>query len=351
MTTDNTILIAYARPATQGLGTPRYTLEHGVLDGLGDLVPADFSDAQAFSGALREASAVISSWGVRFDAKRLSEMKRCRIIAMAAVGVDMVDLEAATEFGIVVTNAPDTFIEEVADHAMMLLLSAARRTHIVHALASDERWSDGRRVLMGVRRLRGATLGLLGYGNVARATARRAKPFGLRVTAHDPYIADTVMCADSVDPVSYDELLATSDYLSLHTPLNDETCHMINAEALASMKNEAVLINTARGPVVDEAALIEAIEQGRIAGAALDVLEEEPPRPDNPLLRHPNVLVTPHVAPASTRMLPECRRRAARQVALVLRGKWPMSCVNPTVLEKAALTRWQPYASERGPNR
>ena len=351
MTAQDRILIAYARRATQGLGDARHTLEREVLAGLGELVAVDSRDQQAFVDALGTASAVITSWGVRFDAEVIDTMQHCRIIAMAAVGVDMVDLEAATEAGIVVTNVPDTFIEEVADHTMMLLLAGARRTRQVQAFAADGKWSDGRPLLMRLPRLRGATLGLLGYGNVARAVARRASPFGLRVIAHDPYIPDTVMCADGVDPVSWQALLAASDYLSLHTPLNDETRHIIDARALNDMKPEALLINTSRGPVIDEVALIEALDKSQIAGAALDVLEQEPPHPDNPLLSHPNVLVTPHVASASSRMLPECRRRAARQVALVLRGKWPMSCVNPKVLEKTDLVRWQPVPSERGPNR
>jgi len=355
MRTSRKIVIAYARPASREEATldaaARYAIEHDTLHGLGEVTAVDYRDERLFAEVVCAADAVMTSWGVNFDRDLIATMKRCRVIAMAAVGVDMVDLDAATAAGIVVTNVPDTFIEEVADHAMMLLLAAARRTKQVHAFAASNTWREGRRLLMSVPRLRGQTLGMLGYGNVARAMAKRAQPFGLRIIAHDPYLPDTVLCADGVDPVPFDVLLEASDYLSLHTPLNDETYHLINAEALGAMKPSAYLINTARGPVIDEAALINALQAGQIAGAALDVLEEEPARPDNPLLAHPNVLVTPHVASASSRMLPECRRRAARQVALVLRGKWPMSCVNPKVLEGSALMRWQPTPSERGPNR
>ncbi len=351
MSNSHTILIAYARPATQHSATPHHAVEHDTLHRLGEISAVDFRDERIFTQAIRSADAVITSWGVNFHRDVIATMERCRIIAMAAVGVDMVDLDAATESGIVVTNVPDTFTEEVADHTMLLLLAAARRSKQLHTFTTGNEWPEGRRLLMGVPRLRGQTLGLLGYGNVARATARRSQPFGLRIIAHDPYLPDTVMCADGVDPVPLDVLLETADYLSLHMPLNDETHHIINAEALRIMKPSAQLINTARGAVIDEKALIAAIKEGRIAGAALDVLEEEPPHPDNPLLTHPNVVVTPHVASASSRMLPECRRRAARQVALVLRGKWPMSCVNPKVLERTNLVRWQPTPSERGPNR
>jgi D-3-phosphoglycerate dehydrogenase len=160
------------------------------------------------------------------------------------------------------------------------------------------------------------------------------------------------MTAEGVEPVSsLKELLTRSDYISMHPPLNDETYHMISEEAFKVMKNTAVVINTGRGSTIDEAALIRALEEGRIAAAGLDVLETEPPAPDNPLLKMPNVIITPHVASASTRMAPETRRRVGREIALVLRGRWPRSCVNPSVLPRVPLERWQPYPMERGPNR
>lgn len=351
MSAHRKIVACYARPPAEDAFERRFALELEILRGLGDFSQVDAGDRDSFMDAVSDADAVITNWGIRCDRDVISRMKQCRIIAVAAVGVDMVDLEAATEYGVVVTNAPDTFIEEVADHTMMMLLAAARRTGRVGGFAKSDQWTRGRSLLMKSPRLMGNTLGLLGYGNVARAAARRAKPFGLRVIAQDPYVADTVLCADEVEPVSFSELLERSDYLSLHMPLNDETHHMINEEALERMKKTAILVNTARGAIVDEAALIAALNAGEIAGAALDVLEQEPPDLDNPLLRNPDVMVTPHVASASVRMLIECRRRAARQVALVLRGKWPMSCVNPKVLEKSDLVRWQPYSTERGPNR
>lgn len=351
MTTHHKIVACYARPPVEDDFKRRFALELEILHGLGDFSQIDATDRSSFMNAIFDADAVITTWGIGFDRDVMSRMRKCRIIAVGAVGVDMIDLEAATEFGIVVTNAPDTFIEEVADHTMMLLLAGARRTGLIGTFAASDNWARGRSLLMKSPRLMGSTLGLLGYGNVARAMARRAKPFGLRVIAHDPYVADTTLCADEVEPVSFAELLERSDYVSLHTPLNDETRHIMNAQVFERMKETAILINTARGPVVDEAALINAMKEGQIAGAALDVLEQEPPDPQNPLLHHPDVIITPHVASSSTRMLIECRRRAARQVALVLCGKWPMSCVNPKVLEESNLTRWQPYSTERGPNR
>ncbi|MEJ2089258.1 MAG: NAD(P)-dependent oxidoreductase, partial [Gammaproteobacteria bacterium] len=212
-------------------------------------------------------------------------------------------------------------------------------------------WYEGRPLLNHVPRLLGQTLGLLAFGNVGRCTARRAKGFGLHVIAHDPYVGELTMSEAGVEPVSFGELLERSDYLSIHAPLNAETRHLIDAEALARMKRTAVIVNTARGPIIREADLIEALTSGRIAAAGLDVLEQEPPAPDNPLLTMDNVILTPHVASATTRMRPETRRRVGREVALVLRGRWPMSCVNPTVLPRVPLERWQPYPMNRGPNR
>jgi D-3-phosphoglycerate dehydrogenase len=164
-------------------------------------------------------------------------------------------------------------------------------------------------------------------------------------------VSELEITKEGVEPVGFNELLERSDYLSIHTPHNDETEHAFNSDAFARMKETAFLVNTARGPIVDELALIEALRTGQIAGAGLDVLEQEPPERDNPLLTMDNVVVTPHVASATTRMRPETRRRVGREVALVLRGKWPMSCVNPTVLPKVTLDRWQPYPMNRGPNR
>jgi D-3-phosphoglycerate dehydrogenase len=265
----------------------------------------------------------------------------------------MVDVEAATEHGIVVTNAPDAFIEEVADHAMMLLLMAWRRFRRIDELArTDGEWHHSRPLLNKVRPLRGQTLGLVAFGNVATATARRAKAFGLNVIAHDPYVSSLRMVAEDVEPVlTLDELLDRSDFVSMHSALNDETHHLIGAPELERMKESAILINTSRGGTVDGAALASAIESGAIAGAALDVLEAEPPDLDDPLFKLDDVIITSHVASASSMMRAASETRAAREIALVLKGRWPMACVNPTVLPKVELERWQPVSMDRGPNR
>ena len=329
----------------------RYGLELEGLSKVADIVEIRADTPAEFAAGVQDVDAIVTSWGLRIDKQVIDSMKKCVVIGVGSVGVDMVDIEAATAAGIVVTNVPDVFIEEVADYAMMLLLNVSRLTPMMARMAKSGDWYQARPMLSRVPRLMGQTLGLFAFGNVARCTARRAKAFGMHVVAFDPYVSELEMSALGVEPVSFAELLARSDYLSVHAPHNDETEHAINAAAFAQMKSTAIVINTARGPIIDEKALIEALRSGAIAGAGLDVLEQEPPALDNPLLSMENVLVTPHVASASTRMRPETRRRAAREVALVLRGRWPMSCVNPTVLPRVALERWQPYPMSRGPNR
>lgn len=328
-----------------------WSLEMEALAPVADIVEIPADTPAEFAEGVRDADALMTSWGMRIDKQIIGALERCVVIGVSSVGVDMVDVEAATEAGIVVTNVPDVFIEEVADHAMMLLLDAARMTPQMAAMAASGRWYNGRPTLSKRPRLLGQTLGFFGFGNVARCTARRAAAFGLRMIAHDPYVSELEITGAGVEPVGFHELLERSDFVSIHTPHNAETEHAFNAAVFDRMKTTAILVNTARGSIVDEPALIEALRSGAIAGAALDVLDKEPPAPDNPLLTMENVVVTPHVASATTRMRPETRRRAGREVAMVLRGRWPMSCVNPTVLPRANLVRWQPYPMNRGPNR
>ncbi len=299
----------------------------------------------------RGCDAVLTSWGVRFDRRVIEALEKCVVIGVGSVGVDMVDVEAATEAGIVVTNVPDVFIDEVADHTMMLLLAAARRVTVMDHMVRGGDWWKGRPLFDEIPRIFGQTLGLVSFGNVARAVAARAIPFGLRVIAHDPYVSELEITRAGVEPVELDELLERSDFVSLHPALNEETRHLIDAAALERMKPGAVLVNTGRGPLVDQDALVEALRSGEIAFAALDVLEREPPKEDDAILELHNVILTPHSASATSRMRPATRRRAAREVALVLSGRWPRSCVNPTVLPRVPLERWQPVSMERGPNR
>ena len=350
-TTKKKIAVQLPRQANPQQVKERYSLELEALDAIAEIHEVQAKTPEEFAEGAVDCDAIITSWGITINKTVIERLEKCVVIGVGSVGVDMVDIKAATDAGIVVTNVPDVFIEEVADHAMMLLLGVVRATKLMEQMVHNGDWYKGRPHLDHTPRLLGRTIGLLGFGNVSRCMVKRALGFGLRVIAHDPYVSELTIGAEGVEPVSFGELLEHSDYLSIHAPLNDETHHIMNADAFARMKSTAVIVNTARGPLIDERALIEALQTQTIAGAGLDVLEQEPVDPGNPLLQMNNVLVTPHVASATDRMRPETRRRVGREVALVLRNRWPMSCVNPTVLPRVVLERWQPYPMNRGPNR
>ena len=345
------IAVQLPRQANPEQVKERYALELEALDAIAEIHEIQADTPEEFAKGAADCDAIITSWGININKTVIDALEKCVVIGVGSVGVDMVDIKAATEAGIVVTNVPDVFIEEVADHAMMLLLGVVRQTKRMEEMVHAGEWYRGRPLLNHTPRLMGRTLGLVGFGNVSRCMVKRAEGFGLRVIAYDPYVSELTMSAEGAQPVSFGELLEQSDYVSIHTPLNDETHHLLDARAFAQMKESAVIVNTARGPIIKEADLIAALENGEIAGAGLDVLEQEPVAADNPLLQMTNVIVTPHVASATDRMRPETRRRVGREVALVLRQRWPMSCVNPTVLPRVTLERWQPYPMNRGPNR
>ena len=332
------------------LGSETYDLE---MESLGPVdaeiveIPAD-SDGE-FIEAAKDADAVIAR-GRRISEAIVNELNNCKVISLGSVGADTVDVAAATARGIPVTNVPDTFIEEVADHTMMMILSTFRRLRTMDQYVRGGRWAEGRPLLSNFPRLYGQTLGFISFGHVARATALRAAPFGLRMIAYDPYIEELMITEYGVEPVSYlDDVLERSDIITMHAPSTDEVHHMLKEEHFRKMKPTALFINNGRGPTVDESALIKALQEGWIAAAGLDVLEQEPPDPNNPLLSMENVTLTPHVASASERMRPETRRRIGQEIALVLSGRWPRTCVNPSVLDKTDLKRWQPYSMGRGP--
>ncbi len=343
--------VAVQRPTnvTYALGEGDYDYEMEYLSTIdAEIVEFDAASEGEFIEQVKDCDALITR-GNTVTANIIENLQNCKIIALGSVGADSVDIAAATARNIPVTNVPDTFIEEVADHTMMLLLATFRRLTLMDKYTRDERWGQGRPYLNQFPRLYGQTLGFVSFGHVARATALRAQPFGLRMIAFDPYIEELTMTSYGVEPVSLDEVLQRSDFVSMHAPATSEVHHMLTERHFRMMKPTALFINNGRGPTVDEAALIKALEEGWIAGAGLDVTEIEPPEPDNPLLKMENVILTPHVASASSRMSPEARRRVGQEISLVLSGRWPRTCVNPTVLNKTDLIRWQPYSMERGP--
>jgi D-3-phosphoglycerate dehydrogenase len=326
-----------------------YAYEKEALDPIdAEIVEAPANEAE-FIAAARGADAIYAK-GMRITKAVIDALDNCKVITLGTVGVDSVDVKAATARGIPVTNIPDTFIEEVADHAMMLLLAGFRRLVEQDKLVRAGRWSEGRPALLKIPRLMGQTLGFISFGRVARAVAKRAAPFGLRLMAYDPFIQETLISDHGVLPATLSEVLSQSDFISMHAPARPEVHHMLGEKHFRQMKKSAIFINTGRGPTVDEAALIRALQEGWIAGASLDVLELEPPRQDNPLLQMKNVILSAHTASASARFDPGRKAHVGRELLLLLTDRWPMSCVNPTVLAKSSLRRWQPYSMERGPN-
>ena len=326
-----------------------YEMEMESLGPIGaEIVEIAASSDGEFIEEARDADAVIAR-GRRMSKNIIDALPKCKVIALGSVGSDTVDVEAATLRGIPVTNVPDTFIEEVGDHAMMLILSTFRRLTTMDSFARSGRWTEGRPLVSRFPRLWGQTLGFLSFGHTARATATRAKAFGFHMIAHDPFVEELVMTSYGVEPVGLADLLARSDIISMHAPSGAGTFHLFREEHFRQMKPTALFINTGRGATVDEKALIKALQEKWIAAAGLDVLEQEPPDPANPLLRMDNVIITPHIASASSRMAPETRRRVGQEIALALTGRWPKSCINPSVLEKSGLRRWQPVPLDRGP--
>jgi D-3-phosphoglycerate dehydrogenase len=327
-----------------------YDYEMEDLAGLDAEIVEGPTDEDGFIAFAQDADAIYGK-GMRFTKKVVDGLPaKCRAIVLGSVGVDSVDVLAATARGIPVTNCPDTFIDEVADHAMMLLLSSFRRTIEQDRMVREGKWREGRPALLKIPRLLGQTLGLIAFGHVARAVAKRAKPFGLHVMAYDPFIEELVMIEHGVQPATLEEVLTQSDFVSMHAPATPEAEGMLMEKHFKLMKKTAIFINTGRGPTVQEAGLIKALTEGWIAHAGLDVLEIEPPGNNNPILGMANVTLSAHTASASARFDPARKRHVGRELALVLNGKWPMSCVNPAVLMKSNLRRWQPISMERGPN-
>jgi D-3-phosphoglycerate dehydrogenase len=269
----------------------------------------------------RDADAVLVTYA-KLTGDLLRQLTRCRAIGRFGLGVDNIDLAAAAEMKITVTYVPDYCVREVSDHAMALLLALARKITLSNRLVQAGRWEVP--AVVPMHRLSERVLGLIGFGNIPRALAPKAKAFGMRVVAHDPYVAADAFAAAGVAGMSLDELLAISDFISVHAPLMPATRGLINAAVLAKMKPTALLINTARGPLVDEQALIGALDAGRIAGAALDVLATEPPPANSPLLGRDNVILTPHTAFYSEEALNELLTKCASDVARVLSGEPPV---------------------------
>jgi len=299
-------------------------IEERVLGEIGaQIALGDCRNEEEVLDLCREADAVLVTYAP-ITAKVIKGLTRCRIIARYGIGVDNVDVRTASEHGIVVTNVPDYCVDEVSDHALALLLTCARRIVQLNESVRQGRWDY--RPFRPLPRLRGKTVGLLGYGKIARALARKVKALGMLVTAHDPYVPEVAMREDGTSPApSLEALFREADFLSVHAPLVPETRGIVDQSAFALMKKTAFIINTARAEIVNEPHLVDALKSGTIAGAGLDFLTD--PSADHPLLGFPQVIVTPHAAFYSEESTDELQERAVGEVVRVLSGQSPLCVV------------------------
>jgi D-3-phosphoglycerate dehydrogenase len=303
-----------------------------VLSAIGaELKLAADSSPESVMKVAADADAVLVTYA-KINAEMIRQMKKVRIISRFGIGVDNVDLDAATQKGIVVTKVPDYCIDEVSDHAMALLLAAVRKIPLANDQVHSGTWKMPN--VVPIHRLRGSVLGLVGFGRIPQLVAPKAKSFGMRVVASDPYVPGEVFKSLGVEKVEFADLLKISDYVSIHSPLTPETKGLFNADAFGKMKKGSYVVNTARGPIVDEAALAAAIDSGQIAGAALDVMTSEPPT-GSPLVGKRNVIITPHTSFYSEESLVELQTKASQEVANVLTGKAPRNPVNQVAAQKA----------------
>ena len=311
---------------------PDLDIEREVLAAVdGEIMLAGGGTPEEIIALAPQADAILTCWK-DVPAEALDIAPNCRVVSRYGIGLDNIPIDSATELGMLVTNVPDFCLEEVSDHVMALLLTTARQLFPLARTPDRSGWT--RDTPRPIPRVRGQTLGLIGFGNIARALVAKALGFGLRVIAFTPRLRaeDAPEGVEVTNDLSV--LLAASDYVSIHCPLSDETAHLIDAAALAQMKPSALLINTSRGGVIDESALIQALQDGQIGGAALDVTEPEPPSADNPLLALENVIVTPHAAFYSVAATAELARKAAQNVVTVLQGGVPKTLINKAVLEQ-----------------
>jgi len=278
--------------------------------------------------ACKEADGLLDQYAL-LNRRVLENLPKCKVISRYGVGVDSVDLKAATDLGIIVANVPDYCMDEVADQTISMLLGLIRKTAFFDQKVKSGQWDF--RIGIPIYRIKGKTMGLVGCGKIGLEVAKRISAFGVRVITFDPYLEKA---PQGVELKDFDTVLKESDFISVHCPLNDSTKHLIGERAFKKMGKKPFLLNTSRGPIVDEKALIQALNEGFISGAGLDVLEKEPPDLLNPLLKMENVILTPHVSFYSVESIGELKRRTAENVSTVLLGKWPRSVVNREVVGK-----------------
>jgi D-3-phosphoglycerate dehydrogenase len=322
----------------RALASTGYPHEHEALRPLGiEIQTVNATTDEEWLAQAKDADAVIIG-GRRMTADVIQGLEKCKVFASGAVGTDTIDLDAATEKGIVVCNCPDVFIEEVAVHAMMLLLGLAKKVIPLDRAVREGRWGEGRKYMKPMPRVVGDTLGLVAFGNIARLVAKKAKGFDMKVLAWDPFVADEVFAQHGVERVTdLKDLFRRSDFVSAHLPLLPGTKGVLNYDVFGVMKPTAYFINTGRGQTQVDADLIRALNEGKLAGAGLDVMDIEPLPTESPLTTMDNVILTPHSANVSDWGDVERRRRVGQEIAAVLQGRMPKNVANRDVLKKVSL--------------
>ena len=306
--------------------------ERAVLEAAGaSVVVAPDGEEATLTELARDADAIMTCFAhVTENVVRAAE--QCIVIGRFGVGVDNIAVNTATDLGIAVTYVPDYCVDEVSDHVMALLHTWNRKIALFDRSVKERGWGS-QPLTMRMMRLRGKTIGIVGFGRIGQAVAAKARAFGLNILAADPVVPRELVEAQGGRMVDLPTLLAESDFISLHTPLNDATRNLIGPEELSLMKQDAFLINAARGPLIDEIALYDALKTGSIAGAGLDVMADNSPPRDHPLLSLDNIIITPHVAFFSQESTLELEQRAAAEVVSVMQGRMPDNLVNPAVLD------------------
>ncbi len=301
-----------------------------------ELVLAEFETEEDIIAATRDADAILTTFAP-ITRRVMEESPKVRVIVRYGIGYDTVDADAATDNGILVVNLPGFCLDEVADHTIGLLLACVRRIVYYNNLTKSGYWA--RYHEMSIASFTGQTLGLVGCGTIGQAVAKRAMGFDLKILGTDPFVDKGLAIRHGITLVGMEELLRESDFVSVHSLLNKDTCHLIGEKEFRQMKPTAYFINTSRGPVVDEPALIEALQKKRIAGAGIDVFEQEPVNPDNPLLKMDNVVVTPHNAGWSDAAGRRARILVGKEAARVVSGKYPGHWVNKAVKPRFPLVK------------
>ncbi|MFC0471135.1 C-terminal binding protein [Halalkalibacter kiskunsagensis] len=309
--------------------------EKEVLEKIGvEFVAVQCKTEEDVIEAAKDADGIINQYAP-ITRKVIENLTNCKVISRYGVGVNTIDVDAATEQGIIVGNVTDYCMDEVSDHAFALIMACARKVVLLNNAVKNHNWDF--KVSMPIYRLRNRVLGLIGLGRIPQSLAKKAQAFGLRVVAYDPFVSKQVADELQVELLELNELCARADFISVHAPLFESTKGMIGEEQFNVMKKEAFIINTSRGPVVDEQALIVALQESKIAGAGLDVVEQEPIQENNPLLTMDNVIINPHVAWYSEEAQLELKRKVAENVADVLSGYYPTYLFNRDVKAKVSL--------------